>query len=54
VAPEPTTLEEHELVWPQLKRTIESKLGKIVAATIVGSRRYNLQMEGSDFDYYVM
>lgn len=41
-----------EEVWSSLKAEIEGRLGRVLFAGFVGSRRYNLAVESSDWDYW--
>ena len=53
-APEPVDAESHRHVWRALSARIEQELGRVVWASLVGSRRYNLHTAGSDYDYMVV
>lgn len=41
-------------MWTQLAAHIEDRLGPITWASLVGSRRYNLHVPGSDYDYMIV
>lgn len=54
IADEPCTPEAHAVAWSGLQTVVENKLGRILFASLTGSRRYNLSVSGSDYDYFVV